>query len=255
MRVGVGLDVGIGGFIISRFTQVAIRALGPSLGQAGVPNTISDPILELHGASPNFHTITNDDWRPNLDLDIMGLAPGNDVESAIVVRLVPGSYTAIVRDKNNATGVALVEIYMVNETFAPLSNVSTRAFVATGDDIVIAGFILGGSDDGGQPNLGSDRIVLRGIGPSLLSAVMPTPLADPTLELRNSNGALLMANNNWQDNPAQAAEITAAHLAPLSSLESGIAVTLPPGLYTALLAGANSGTGHGVVEVYDLGGP
>ena len=78
-------------------------------------------------------------------------------------------------------------------------------------------------------------------------------LANPTLELRDSNGALLLSNNDWQDNPAQAAIITAAGLAPSNNLESAIAATLPPGLYTALLAGLNNTTGIGLVEVYDLG--
>ena len=82
---------------------------------------------------------------------------------------------------------------------------------------------------------------------------MPNALANPTLELRDSNGALLIANNDWQDNPAQAAEITAAGLAPTNNLEAAIAATLPPGLYTALLAGLNNGTGIGLVEVYDRG--
>jgi hypothetical protein len=108
---------------------------------------------------------------------------------------------------------------------------------------VIAGFILGG-------DAGDDRIIVRGIGPSL---AVPSPLANPTLELRNSNGALLVANNDWQDDPVQAAELTAAGLAPTNSLESGIAATLAPGLYTALLAGLNNGTGIGLVEVYDRG--
>ena len=63
----------------------------------------------------------------------------------------------------------------------------------------------------------------------------------------------MISNNDWQDNAAQAAELTAAGLAPTNPLESGIAATLPPGLYTALLAGLNSGTGIGLVEVYDLG--
>ncbi len=112
-------------------------------------------------------------------------------------------------------------------------------------DIVIAGFILGG-------NSGDDRIIVRGIGPSL---PVPGPLANPTLELRNGNGALLIANNDWQDDPAQAAELTAAGLAPTNNLESGIAATLSPGLYTALLAGVNNGTGIGLVEVYDRGAP
>ena len=82
---------------------------------------------------------------------------------------------------------------------------------------------------------------------------MPNALANPTLELRNSNGALILANDDWQDNAAQAAIISAAGLAPTNPRESAIAATLSPGLYTALLAGLNSGTGVGLVEVYDLG--
>jgi hypothetical protein len=75
------------------------------------------------------------------------------------------------------------------------------------------------------------------------------------LELRDNNGALVLANNDWQDDPAQAAELTAAGLAPTDPLESGIAATLSPGPYTALLVGSSNGTGVGVVEVYDLGAP
>ncbi len=111
---------------------------------------------------------------------------------------------------------------------------------------MIAGFILGHSS-------GVDRIVARGIGPSLTGFGVSNALADPTLELRDSNGTLLIANNNWQDDQAQAAELIADGLVPTNSLESGIAATLSPGLYTALLAGLNNGTGVGLVEVYDLG--
>jgi hypothetical protein len=127
-----------------------------------------------------------------------------------------------------------------------LGNISTRAFVSTGDNIVIAGFILGS-------NSGADRVVVRGIGPSLVASGVPNPLANPILELRDSNGALLLANNDWQDNSAQAAELIAANLAPTNDLESAIAAILPPGRYTALLAGFNNGTGIGLVEVYDRG--
>jgi hypothetical protein len=117
-----------------------------------------------------------------------------------------------------------------------------------GDNIVIAGFILGG-------NSGNDRIVVRGIGPSLTAFRVLNALANPTLELRDNNGVLLVANNDWQDNPAQAAELTAAGLAPTNQLESGIAATLPPGLYTALLSGVNNSSGVGLVEVYARGSP
>jgi hypothetical protein len=143
----------------------------------------------------------------------------------------------------------LVEVYDLDQAaLSKLANISTRAFCGTGSNIVIAGFVLGGN------NSGDDRIVLRGIGPSLTAAGVPNALADPTLELRDANGTLLVSNNDWQDNPAQAAEIIAAGLAPTDNREAAIAATLPPGLYTALLAGLNSGTGLGLVEVYDRGG-
>jgi hypothetical protein len=145
--------------------------------------------------------------------------------------------------------VGLIEVYDLDPLGdSKLANLSTRAFVSTGDNIVIAGFILG-------HNSGVDRIVARGIGPSLTAFGVLNALADPTLELRDSNGALLIANNNWQDDPVQLAELTAAGLAPTNPLESGIATTLAPGLYTALLAGLNNGTGVSLVEVYDLGAP
>ena len=147
----------------------------------------------------------------------------------------------------NVTGVALFEVYDLSQAaLSKLANISTRAFCATGGDIVIAGFVLGN-------NPGDDRIVVRGLGPSLTAAGVPAALANPTLELRDSNGALLVANNDWQDDPTQAAEITAAGLAPTNNLEAAIAAVLPPGFYTALLAGVNSGTGIGLVEVYDRG--
>ena len=250
MRVQTGDNVGIGGFIITGNTpkHVLLRAIGPSLTGLGVPDALADPILELHGPG-EFATITNDNWRQTQETEIQatGIAPTNDFESAIDVTLAPGAYTAIVQGNGNTSGVALVEVYDLNQGVdSKLGNISTRAFVSTGDNIVIAGFMLGGNSSDG-------RIVVRGIGPSLTATGVPNALADPTLELRDSNGALLIANNDWQDNPAQMAEIAAAGLAPTNNLESGIAATLPPGLYTALLAGPNNGTGVGVVEVYDRG--
>ena len=143
----------------------------------------------------------------------------------------------------------MIEVYDLSQAvLAKLANISTRALVGTSSDIVIAGFILGG-------NSGDDSIIARGIGPSLTALGVVGALANPTLELRDSNAALLMSNNDWQDNPAQAAELTAAGLAPANPLESGIAATLPPGAYTALLAGLNNGTGVGLVEIYDRGAP
>lgn len=254
MRVQTGDSVGIGGFIItgSAPKHLLLRAIGPSLAQLGVPNVLADPVMELHGAG-SFATVANDNWRddPAQEAAIIatGIPPTDNLESAIDVTLNPGAYTAILRGKNDTSGVALVEVYDLSQAAAAkLANISTRAFVSTGSDIVIAGFILGNHN-------GADRIVARGIGPSLTAVGVANALANPTLELRDNNGALLRANNNWQDDPAQAAELTAAGLAPTNQLESGIAATLPPGLYTALLAGFNNGTGTGLVEVYDRGAP
>jgi hypothetical protein len=252
MRVQTGDNVGIGGFIItgSGTKHLLIRAIGPSLSQFSVPSPLPDPMLELHGPG-TFVTINDDNWQDDpvqkALIEATGLQPTNDLEAAIEVRLPPGAYTAVVRGKNNATGVGLVEVYDLDPSAASkLGNISTRAFVGTGNDIVIAGFILGN-------NSGADRVVVRGIGPSLTSLGVPNALANPTLELRNNNGALLVANNDWQDDPNQAAELINAGLAPSNNLESGIATALPPGLYTALLSGLSNGTGIGVIEVYDRG--
>jgi hypothetical protein len=252
MHVQTGDDVGIGGFIItgSGTKHVLIRALGPSLAQFGVPSPLPDPVLELHGPGL-FVPITNDNWPDDPVqkglIEGTGLQPNNSLEAAIEASLSPGAYTAVVSATNNGTGVGLVEVYDLDPSAAAkLGNISTRAFVSTGNDIVIAGFILGN-------NSGADRVVVRGIGPSLTSSGVSNPLANPTLELRNNNGTLLVANNDWQDDSLQAAELMSAGLAPADNLESGIAATLPPGLYTALLAGLNNGTGVGVIEVYDRG--
>jgi hypothetical protein len=254
LHVQTGDNVGIGGFIItgSAPKHLLLRTIGPSLTQFGVPNALPDTVLELNGPA-GFVTIANDNWRddPAQEAAILatGIAPTSNLESAIDATLSPGAYTAVVRGRNNASGVALIEVYDLSQAVpAKLANISTRAFVNVGDDVVIAGFILGN-------NSGDGRIIIRGIGPSLTGFGVPSALANPTLELRDSNGTLLVSNNDWQDDPAQAAELNAAGLAPTNTLESGIAATLSPGLYTALLAGVNNGIGVGLVEVYDRGAP
>jgi photosystem II stability/assembly factor-like uncharacterized protein len=254
MRVQTGDNVGIGGFIITGTApkQVLLRAMGPSLAQLGVPDVLANPMLELHGPG-TFTTLVNDNWRDDPVQEALivatGLPPTNNFESAIVATLTPGAYTAIVRGNGDSSGVGLIEIYDLNPAgSSKLANISTRAFVSTDDNIVIAGFTLGS-------NNGDDRVVVRGLGPSLTALGVPNALANPTLELRNANGALVLANNDWQDNAAQAAELTAAGLAPTDPLESGIALALPPGPYTALLAGLGSSSGIGLIEVYDRGAP
>jgi hypothetical protein len=113
--------------------------------------------------------------------------------------------------------------------------------------VLIGGFILGNAT-------GNDKVVIRGIGPSLADSGLSSVLADPTLDLFNSSGTIIQSNDNWQDDP-HTAEITALGLEPTNPLESAMLANLPPGSYTARLSGVNSGTGLGLVEVYDVGSP
>lgn len=250
--VGTGSNVLFSGFINSGTApkKVILRGMGPSLQQSGVTGTLADPLLELHGGDGSLIT-SNNNWRENTaqaqtDITNNHLAPPNDAESAIVRTLQPGNYTAILKGQGNATGVGLVEVYDVDRRSASrLANVSGRALVQTDNNVLFAGFIVGN-------NIGAAKVVVRGIGPSLLQAGVTNPLLDPTLEVRDSNAALIIANDNWQENSTQAAQISATGLGPSNTMESAIATSLLPGNYTAIVAGKNGGTGIGVVEVYNL---
>jgi hypothetical protein len=250
MSAGVAERVGIGGFIITGTTpkSVVVRGIGPSLVQSGIPGALADPVLELHGPS-GWGPLANDNWRDMQEQELLaaGLAPTNNLEPAIWAVLAPGAYTAVVRSANGVPGTALVEVYDLNPgPDSKLANISTRAFCDVGADIIIAGLMINGGT--------SDQVVVRGRGPSLPPGV-GSVLANPALELRNNNGTLLVSNNDWQDNPVQAQQITAAGLGLTNSLDCALFAILPPGRYTALLYGSNNGTGTGLVEVYDLGAP
>ena len=248
LLIGTGDDVGIGGFIVtgSGPRHLLLRGMGPLLLQFGIPNFLADPIMELHG--PNgFTTITNDNWRDTQEAEIIatGRAPSNDLESAILIDLAPGAYTAILRGNADTTGVGLLEIFDLSTNLdSSLSNISTRGKVVTGDGIMIGGLIVEG---GG----GADAFIVRGLGPSLAGTGIPNVLLNPQLELRDINGGLIRSNNNWMDDPAQAVWISAAGLAPSNTLEPAIVESLSPGIYTVLLSGRANLTGIGLVEIYD----
>jgi len=247
LRVETGDNVLIGGFIVVTGTQpkrVIVRAIGPSLP---FPGGLPDPVLELRNSAGTL-IATNDDWRSNQESEIIGtgLPPNNNSESAIVATLAANNsaYTAIMRDRNDATGVGLVEAYDLDNTVnSRLGNISTRGFVGTGDNVMIGGFIVGGQI--------STRVIVRAIGPSLPLA---NKLADPNLALHDGNGALIVLNDNWRTG-GQEAEIIATGLPPSNDLESAIVRTLAPGNYTAIVRGVNDTTGVALVEVYDLGPP
>ncbi len=240
-----GDRVAIAGFVITgnASKKVIVRGIGPSL--LGLSPLLADPMLELHGPGGAVMT-TNDNWKDSQQTEIENstLAPTNDAESAIVATLQPGYYTAILSGRNGTSGIGLVEMYDLEPASdSKLANISTRGFVQTGNNVVIAGFILGNGTR-------AEKVVVRGIGPSLTG--IANVLADPTLELHDGNGSPLISNDDWKDDPNQAAEIMAAGMAPQNDLESALMTTLPPGQYTAIIAGNNGGTGVGVAEVYHL---
>jgi len=248
LQVLTGDNVGIGGFIVTGTTpkKVLIRGIGPSLTDFGIQGALADPVLELH--KPKGVVLVNNNWKDTQQPDISatGLAPTNDLEAAIVSTLDPGSYTVILSGQSGGTGIGLVEVYDLDAGItSQLANVSTRGFVGTVEDVMIGGVIIG-------PNGAPDATVaVRALGPSL-AADVSGPLQDPTLELRDADGALVAFNNNWQDDQSQAASLQAVGLALPDGFESGIYTTLPAGNYTAIVAGNNGATGVGLVEVYNV---
>jgi hypothetical protein len=247
LRVLTGDNVLIGGFIItgSDAKKVLIRGIGPSLINAGVQGALADPTLELHQGSSTIYL--NDNWKDTQQAEIEAttIPPSNDLESAIVITLQPGAYTAILRGQNNGIGVGLIEVYdLAQQANSKMANISTRGFVDTGDNVMIGGFIVGGD------SAGHATVVARGIGPSLAGSGVANPLQDPTLELHNGQGTTIQTNDNWKD--TQQTEIEQSGLAPTNDAESALVATLAPGNYTVILSGKADGTGIGLVEVYQL---
>ena len=245
LRVETGDNVLIGGFIITgtQNKKVILRAIGPSLP---LPGKLDNPTLELRDSSAALLE-SNDDWvsSPNKQAIIdSGLAPGNDLESAIL-RSLPANaaYTAIVRGANNGTGIGIVEAFDLDAAVdSKLANISTRGFVQTGDNILIAGTIILGN--------AAQKVIVRAIGPSLS---LPGKLANPTMELRDQNGALVDSNDDWINSPNKQAIIDTG-LAPANDLESTILQTLPANgaSFTAIVRGVNNTTGIAVVEMFEV---
>jgi uncharacterized delta-60 repeat protein len=239
----------IGGFILtgSDSKQVIIRALGPSLGANGMPGALADTTLDLFDSSGHL-LASNDNWKDAQQAQIQntGVAPSDALESAIVMTLSGNSaYTAVVRGKNAGTGIGLVEVYDLGlGASSRLGNISTRGLIEQGDNVMIGGFIVGGS--------ATERtgIVVRAIGPSLSGLGLSNALQDPTLTLYDGNGSVIGTNDNWRD--AQQPEIAAAGLAPADDREAALFASLAPGAYTAIVAGKANTTGIGLVEAYHV---
>jgi phospholipase/lecithinase/hemolysin len=240
-----GERVAIAGFIVSGdiSKKVLLRGIGPSLSANGVPNRLADPTLTLFDSSGNVEMM-NDDWKNSPDAaEIMnsGIAPQNDLESAIIANLAPGNYTVALAGKDGGIGNGLVEVYdLASGSSSTLGNVSTRGFVGTGDDVMIGGLIVGSGE--------SPIVVIRAMGPTLASAGIAEPLLDPTLELHDQDGALLASNDNWKQGQPQS--VIATQLAPGDDREAVIVAFCPPGNYTAVVRGKNDATGVALVEAY-----
>jgi uncharacterized delta-60 repeat protein len=247
-HVFTGEQILIAGFIIegSENKTLLLRGLGPSLGAFGVPAPLADPTLSLFDHTGAL-IAANDNWKSTQPAQIQatGLAPPNDLEAAILVTLSPGAYTAFLQGKAMTTGIGLAEVYDVDPNAnAQPTNLSGRAFVGAGNDVLIGGTIIGGNATSLL------RVLVRALGPSLASAGVTTPLADPTLSLRDANGNVIANNDNWKD--SQQADIAATGKAPPNDHESAILALLAPGKYTAIVAGKNGTTGVALVEFYSL---
>ena len=247
LAVGAGDTVLIGGFIITGNApkKVLIRGIGPSLPVAGA---LQDPTLELHDSSGLLGS--NDNWRDSQEQEIIDttIPPTSNLESAIIAILEPGAYTAILSGKNNTTGVGLVEVYDLGTASfdvlsqAQLVNISTRALVQTGDNVMIGGFIISGTNP--------TNVLLRAIGPELTAQGVAGALQDTTLELHDVNGALLASNDDWQTDQEQ--EIIDTTVPPTDPRESAIVSSLNAGAYTAIVQGKGGTTGVALVEAYVL---
>jgi len=249
--VGQGDQVCIVGFIIqgapNQLKRVILRGLGPSLQVSGIPvvGRIADPALELHNASGAV-IYFNDNWRDSQAAEIQesGLAPGNDREAALIVTLPPGAYTAILRSALGSAGTGLVEVYDLDPTSSSrVLNLSTRAFVGSGDEVLIGGLIVRSV---------SGRLVLRALGPTLATHRIEGVLNNPKLALHDSNGALLAVNDDWKST-SNSSEIAATGLAPAHDREPAIVITAPGvGSYTAIVRGVGDATGIALLEAYLL---
>ena len=245
VRVRGGDDVMIGGFIIEGDTNkdIVVRALGPSLANLGVPGVLADPTLEVYD-SDGVLVQQNDNWTTLPSGTVpAGFEPSNPAEAVVVASLAPGSYTAVLRSADGTEGNALCELYDLSPGNSTVRNISTRGEVGTGDDVMIGGFIVGGTAPA--------KIMVRAIGPSLAAFGVTGVLPDPVLELHDKDGSLIYQNDNWRAEQAQ--QIIDTTIPPSDESESAIIATLAPGAYTAIVHDAATAQGVALVEVYILG--
>lgn len=251
--VGTGANIMVAGFVIegSMAQDLVIRAVGPQLAEYGVAGELSDPEIALYRSGESVPMMEVDDWDASLSpvfASLGAFALDSDTTSAAArVQLPPGAYTVHVSGVNDATGVALVEVYDAASA-APVQmiNLSTRGAVGTGSDAMFAGFVITGD--------APQRVLIRGVGPTLTGFGVEGALADPVLQLRRDS-ELVASNQDWStsSNSAEIVSTTAAvggFALAAGAGDAALLVELDPGAYTVELSGANAGTGVGLVEVY-----
>ena len=266
-NVGTGADIMIAGLVIGEGDPetVLIRAVGPSLNELvpqGIPGLLQSPVLSLFDSAGNL-VQSNQGWgNGNATASVMATAgafpliPGS-TDSAIVVTLPAGAYTAQVSGAGGTTGLALLEIYEVGATTktARLINLSTRGQVGTAGNIMIPGFSI-------SAGTSNRTLLIRAAGPALAALGLQGTLLDPAISVVDSANATIASNDNWgtpvgpdaKDAAALTAAYTLAGAFPFAvdSLDSALIATFPPGNYTVLASGNNNSTGIALVEVYDL---
>jgi len=258
--VGTGSGIAIAGLVISgppaETKQVLIRGIGPTLGSFNVSGVLEKPTIALFN-SANVQIASNTGWGTNANPSAISTIsaavgafalPSGSADSAMLANLSPGAYSVELSGVGATTGVGLVEVYET-DTADPdlLINISTRAQVGTGGNIVIAGFVVLGS----QPA----KVLIRGIGPALGSFNVPGFLAQPVLSVFDSTDTMIATNTGW-GTAADPAEITSVAAAvgafalTSGSADSALVLTLQPGTYSAEVSGVGGTTGVALVEVY-----
>ena len=251
--VGTGDSQMIAGFIVtgSGSTTVTIRVLGPTIADApyNVSGTISDPSLTIVDGTGSVVT-SNDNWVDfplASEIQTAGRAPNYTSEAVVRLTVTPGNYTAIVNDTGGTSGVALVEVYdeATGGSSIELGNLSTRAFVGTGDSQMIAGFIVAGETDS------TSTVTIRALGPTIAAAPynVSGTIADPFLTLVDGTGSVVASVDNWESS-SSASAISSTGRNPGNTLESAHQIDVSPGNYTAIISGAGGTTGVSLVEVY-----
>ena len=248
------VGVAIGGAGTNGTKPVLIRGIGPTLAQWNIGGVLADPKLELYAGETKLQE--NDNWGGTAELSAafattqaFPLAPDSKDAALLATPAGGAVYSVKITGQGGATGIALAEIYDATATFTAttprLTSVSARALTGTGDNILIAGFAIGGST--------GKTVLIRAIGPGLAQWIGASALADPKLELY-AGQTKLQENDNWGGGAELSNAFAATYAFPLeaNSKDAALLVTLPPGVYTAQVSGVGNTTGIAMIEVYEV---